>query len=840
MERLFSIEAKSFRFSSKEGSSLFRLEERRKKFVGFILVSNQGSSWLIDTVEAASQTKEDIAKSFREGDKALMVHGGANKAGRFLEVAVYAEGGRKGAVWLPEGRDGRGWRRFAGELRRFLASTESKSEAGVSVLCSSPSVKPSPIKLAEARATVDCRSFAEVLRSKPRCEVKSGGVDLENKEDGERLRTAGSEGKTKGSAVKAWASQMLGFVHLGMGRVMAGLLEGILNGPEGISIRKRVKAVLNSLDGPMGCGVGPPPSCTYPGRVKGRRVTRLKAQRFGVGFPIKSRVPATRRLRPRRVRPLVSENTSLGATMQVPEVRLGASEVVFSVPERDLGGDSGAAGEGFSPVSPLLAVGSVNASFPVIESCVGATEAGLPANEGISSGAEPIPPLAMIPACSLSSVSDIVSGTLVEVPVGDLGEYLEQEGSFRRISQDITKDGKDENVKDCVSLSAQTESYEIRLEAPEPSDDGLQVMQLEDVVIGHDQGVVSEPKWVSVPESPLHTAGLDLEGTVSGSEPSPLAVISAEESGFPFSAVVPIDAGNGSSQLPAPGFSVPSAEELFGFLPAGSMSKDWEEFYSSLSTAYVGLSDSEIIKEAFALPWEVEVPASQSCKEEYVPSSGAEINQVVRPTAPARSLLRRGFLGPRAVSPSSVVLKEVSPVIKGKEPATEDESCAVPSFSAPVLPTVILPSMQEDKQGVQSTVAAVSPSAQVCPSSVGTDVTKPIPFNSSGSWWYTRRVKEKLAKQLNKNKELIAEAVGVKHVVREDRVADTLNLAPVLGLSWGGEHKKFQDLVEATVPKVKGMRELKNLDCAISPVKGKRRRGWSGSKNACSFPPEVH
>jgi hypothetical protein len=256
----------------------------------------------------------------------------------------------------------------------------------------------------------------------------------------------------------------------------------------------------------------------------------------------------------------------------------------------------------------------------------------------------------------------------------------------------------------------------------------------------------------------------------------------------------------------------------------------------------VGLSDSEIIKEAFALPWEVDVPASQSCREKEVSSSGAEINQVVRPSAPARSLLRRGFLGPRAVSPSPVVLKEVLLVIKGKEPASEDGSCAVSSFSVPVLPTVILPSMQEDKQGVQSTVAAVLPLAQRCPSSVGTDMTKPIPINSFGSsqWWYTRRVKEKLAKQLNKNKELIAEAVGVNHVVREDRVADALNLAPVLGLSWGDEDKKFQDLVEATVPKVKGMRELKNLDCAISPVKGKRRRGWSGSKNAFSFPPEVH
>jgi hypothetical protein len=89
-------------------------------------------------------------------------------------------------------------------------------------------------------------------------------------------------------------------------------------------------------------------------------------------------------------------------------------------------------------------------------------------------------------------------------------------------------------------------------------------------------------------------------------------------------------------------------------------------------------------------------------------------------------------------------------------------------------------------------------------------------------------------------KELIAEAVGVIPVVEEDQVANALNLAPVLGLSWGGEDKKFQDLVEATVPKVKGMRELKNLDCAISPVKGKRRQGWSGSKNAFSFPPEVH
>ena len=140
-------------------------------------------------------------------------------------------------------------------------------------------------------------------------------------------------------------------------------------------------------------------------------------------------------------------------------------------------------------------------------------------------------------------------------------------------------------------------------------------------------------------------------------------------------------------------------------------------------------------------------------------------------------------------------------------------------------------------------VVVVLPSSQVCSSSDGITMTEPIPVNSSVSLsqlWYTRRVKEKVAKQLNKNKELIAEVVGVISVVREDRVADALYLAPVLGLSWGGEDKKLRDLVEATIPKVKGMRELKNLDYDIFPVKGKRRQGWLGSKNAFLFPPKVH
>ena len=48
------------------------------------------------------------------------------------------------------------------------------------------------------------------------------------------------------------------------------------------------------------------------------------------------------------------------------------------------------------------------------------------------------------------------------------------------------------------------------------------------------------------------------------------------------------------------------------------------------------------------------------------------------------------------------------------------------------------------------------------------------------------------------------------------------------------------DLLSARERKAKGRRELKNLDCSVSPVKRERRRGRVGSKNAITFPPEVH
>ena len=166
----FSFEAKTFYLSAKDGYLEFRFKERRKGFVGYIFASIQCSMWLVDSVEAAIQAevKEEIAKTFCEGDKATMVHMGGNKAGRFLEVSVMVEGGYKGVIWLPEGRFGRGWQCFAGELRHLLAA-ESKYMAEHGVPSSAGRLLDAPLSLVSSGG----RSFVDVLRSTTGVEAKA-------------------------------------------------------------------------------------------------------------------------------------------------------------------------------------------------------------------------------------------------------------------------------------------------------------------------------------------------------------------------------------------------------------------------------------------------------------------------------------------------------------------------------------------------------------------------------------------------------------------------------------------------------------------------------------------
>jgi hypothetical protein len=300
MEHRFSIEAKSFCFSAKEGSPDLLLEERRKDFVGYIFASIQCSSWLVEMVEAASKVKDDIAKSYCEGDKVLMVHGGVNKAGIFLEVSAYAEGGHKGVLWLLKGRYGRGWLRFVGELRLLLASLEGKNGFVETESLPLLRMQAKQSKTAWVDASTggsQGRSFAEVLQLKPCFELKgwsllcmvtmlfemrNGGVDQQLVVDCfylENSLLAADLSKKGGISIKRWVKHLLGFFRSEMGWLLIGLLEGLLAGFEGIPLRKWIRTVLNCMGGFKGIGFGRYLMPNLDGRPKG----------VGFGFSLKPR-----------------------------------------------------------------------------------------------------------------------------------------------------------------------------------------------------------------------------------------------------------------------------------------------------------------------------------------------------------------------------------------------------------------------------------------------------------------------------------------------------------------------------------------------------------------------
>jgi len=125
MERRCCVEAKSFVFTVVEGASVVRLEERRRNFSGLVLLGPQSVGWLISMMESLLwyPGEKDFVRSFREGSKVLIVRRGGNVAGRFLEVAVYAVGGRRGlSISLKVMRGGAGGKLFLSWVRSVIFS----------------------------------------------------------------------------------------------------------------------------------------------------------------------------------------------------------------------------------------------------------------------------------------------------------------------------------------------------------------------------------------------------------------------------------------------------------------------------------------------------------------------------------------------------------------------------------------------------------------------------------------------------------------------------------------------------------------------------------------------
>jgi peptidase E len=99
---------------------------------------------------------------------------------------------------------------------------------------------------------------------------------------------------------------------------------------------------------------------------------------------------------------------------------------------------------------------------------------------------------------------------------------------------------------------------------------------------------------------------------------------------------------------------------------------------------------------------------------------------------------------------------------------------------------------------------------------LGRSLSQPVASTSAVSksqLRYFRRVKEKVAKQLIN----MMNMHNVKGYSKE--VHNVMNMASVVGMTWGGDDNKLLDLLSAREWKAQRMREFKNLDCSISPVK---------------------
>ena len=91
-------------------------------------VGGKGSVWLADMVEEVLGVpkKGEFARSFNDEVRVLKIWMGSNRAGCFLEAAVFVEGGRKGVIRLPKDRGGLGWWIFMEELRPLSAHLVAK------------------------------------------------------------------------------------------------------------------------------------------------------------------------------------------------------------------------------------------------------------------------------------------------------------------------------------------------------------------------------------------------------------------------------------------------------------------------------------------------------------------------------------------------------------------------------------------------------------------------------------------------------------------------------------------------------------------------------------------
>ena len=128
---------KTFSFSFDGGQAdSYAIHESRRNFKSSVWMGRKGLEWVLSCfadIRDWVPGKDYVCKHFRTHNKFFEFRGRSNKAGIFVEIAVYFGGARRGGIMVPASSNRSGWCLFTKELESFLSSSNSVCVEGKSV-----------------------------------------------------------------------------------------------------------------------------------------------------------------------------------------------------------------------------------------------------------------------------------------------------------------------------------------------------------------------------------------------------------------------------------------------------------------------------------------------------------------------------------------------------------------------------------------------------------------------------------------------------------------------------------------------------------------------------------
>ena len=125
----FRIDSKTFSFSFDGGlADSYNIHECRWNIRSSVWMGRKGLEWILSCfadIRNWVPGKECLCKSYRVNNKFFEFRGRSNKAGIFVEIAMYYGGARRGWVMVPASSNQSGWRLFSKNLESFLVGSNT-------------------------------------------------------------------------------------------------------------------------------------------------------------------------------------------------------------------------------------------------------------------------------------------------------------------------------------------------------------------------------------------------------------------------------------------------------------------------------------------------------------------------------------------------------------------------------------------------------------------------------------------------------------------------------------------------------------------------------------------